>query len=166
MNRPLLSYFIDYLSYDPLTGNFTNLQDRPHIEKGTIAGNLNDHGYIVIWFKNTKYLAHRLAWLFMTKEWPKEDIDHRDRVRNNNVWTNLREATGYEQNQNTSRYKNNTSGFTGVSWHNAAKAWRAEIQIHGKREYSFHPTPEAASEWYKEQKSKLHLFNPQLIGVE
>jgi hypothetical protein len=162
MHQPPLSFFQDHFSYDPKTGDFTNLKERQRVPAGSIAGVINDHGYVVIWFKSKKYLAHRLAWLFMTGAWPKEDVDHEDRVRSNNIWTNLREATGLEQNQNTSKYSNNTSGYTGVSWHKSAKAWMASIQFKGKKHTSFHATPELASDWYKAKKAELHLFNPVL----
>ena len=61
---------------------------------------MGDHGYTVIRFRGKLYLAHRLAWFYMTGEWPREQIDHKDGVRLNNKWDNLREATPGQNNMN------------------------------------------------------------------
>jgi hypothetical protein len=70
-----------------------------------------------------------LAWAFKTGQWPFYEIDHRNRVRSDNKWTNLRPATHGQNQQNSTRYKNNKSGYKGVSWHKQHQKWYATIQI-------------------------------------
>jgi len=38
-------------------------------------------------------LSHRVAFALMAGRWPERDINHRNGVRNDNRWSNLREAT-------------------------------------------------------------------------
>ncbi len=103
----------DLLHYDPDTGIFTWLVDRGRMRcKGKRAG--SPEGQIRIDFHI--YRPHRLAWLYMTGEWPKHLIDHADRDPSNNRWANLREATD-QQNMWNGRSKLPKSGFRGVKRH-------------------------------------------------
>lgn len=63
------------------------------------------------------YLAHRVAWAWMTGEWPENMIDHEDQDSLNNRWNNLRDVDNSVNQRNTTRRKDNSSGVTGVSWH-------------------------------------------------
>lgn len=133
---------------------------------GKIAGtNIKGYVSIIITLRGKKcgYLAHRLAFLIETGEWPPHDIDHDDRARSNNKWSNIRPATRAQNRQNVSLSKNNTSGFTGVSWSKEKKKYIAHITK--DREYfrlGYFNTAEEASEAYKAAKKRLHTFNPEL----
>jgi hypothetical protein len=83
------------LDYDPETGIFTWRVDRARrkIRAGDVAGSINGHGYVHIGIRGAHYKASRLAWLWVTSEWPKEDLDHINRVKDDDRWVNLREAT-------------------------------------------------------------------------
>ena len=93
----------------------------------------------------------------MKGEWPKEDIDHKNNIRDDNRWTNLREAKNSINQENLHKpYKNNRSGFLGVSIDNG-KYYAAKIQVN-KKQYRigiFH-TPELAHAAYVKTKRKLH----------
>ena len=65
-------------------------------------------------------------------EWPPFDLDHIDGDRTNNRMSNLRPTNDRLNCGNAKRYKNNTSGHKGVSWHITKKAWFANIRVHGK----------------------------------
>ncbi len=86
------------LSYDPLTGLFTK---NGYSKCGTIT----DKGYIAIHVLGERHYASRLAWLYMTGEWPANEIDHKNRIRDDNRWANLREADRSLQNRNRSDRK-------------------------------------------------------------
>jgi hypothetical protein len=85
----------DLLDYAPESGIFIWKKDRStKVHAGDIAGSLMANGYVKIGISSSYYLAHRLAWLWVTGEWPQEQIDHINRVIDDNRWVNLREATG------------------------------------------------------------------------
>lgn len=104
--------------YNPETGIFSRLSitnRNQHI--GDIVGCEDiQKGYIMIGADGALYLAHRLAFLYMTGEWPKNQIDHINRIKNDNRWCNLREATPRQNGWNKKVPKNNKVGIKGVYW--------------------------------------------------
>lgn len=138
--------------YNPETGVFTRLfatfgkgGKKP---VGSVAGFAAPDGRFYIDIKGRRYSAHRLAWLYMTGEWPVE-VDHKNRDPLDNRWANLREATRSQNNANTGLKRHNTSGFKGVDWHKARGLWRAQICVNKQRMTLGHfETPEQAAEVY------------------
>lgn len=122
----------DLLSYDPATGNFTWLVSRGKVKAGTPAGYLHHSGYVLIGINGKSYLAQRLAWFYMTGSWPKGEIDHKDTIRSNNAWLNLREASVVQNRLNQSKGKNNTSGVKGVYWCNSSGKWKTQLRLNNK----------------------------------
>lgn len=116
------------LRYEPETGCFYWLVCvyKPRLV-GKKAGARRPDGYIQVAIDGVLHRAHRLAFFYMTGRWPAADIDHRDLVRSNNKWDNLREATSSQNKQNIGLKKNNTSGIKGVYWNAAAGKWAVEI---------------------------------------
>jgi hypothetical protein len=98
---------------------------------GEEAGYINNQGYQFIGINGSRYLAHRLAWLIVTGEWPKDKIDHEDGDPSNNKFSNLREATQQENNRNRKTNSNNTSGVKGVYWNKPCQKWQVQIKIDG-----------------------------------
>ena len=126
----------ELLHYDPETGVFTWLKriaQRQYV--GDVAGCLKSNGYVQIKYRRKNYPAHRLAWLWMTGEWPKDEVDHRDRNRANNRWLNLRAATRKQNQENRTPRKDSTSGVTGVLWSNRDQAWRVTIHVDGRKRH-------------------------------
>lgn len=142
----------ELLHYNPATGVFTWIISRKYnATAGTIAGGVDSYGYSRIRVDNTRHRAHRLAWLYMTGEWPANAIDHINGVRNCNIFANLREATTAQNNINVGIRKDNTSGYKGVTWRKSTNRWLAQASINGKVTHlgSF-KTPELASKAYQE----------------
>lgn len=128
---------------------------------GERAGYLSPDGYLIVSIGGAKYPAHRIIWLMMTLKWPKGEIDHKDGVRDNNRWDNLRDVTTAvnQQNQHTAQ-AGSASQLLGVYPNPGSKKnpWKALIKpIDGKLLHlgSF-PTPEAAHAAYLEAKRELH----------
>lgn len=147
------------LAYDPESGVFkwrVTLSRRA--VSGKRAGSKNTIGYIEIGIANVSYLAHRLAWLYVTGEWPQNEIDHRDGSRANNSFANLRDIPHAGQQQNYRRARRDSIlGYLGVSRN--GKRFSATIQLSGKRTYlGTFDTPRAAHAAYVAEKRRIHEF--------
>jgi hypothetical protein len=139
----------EVMRYDPETGVFTWLiavgRGPSRRQPGDTAGNDNHDGAIRITYNGEKYLAHRLAWFYMTGRWPKPDCDHQDRDRANNRWSNLREATHSQNLANTTVRKNSKSGIKGVCWNVKSRKWQASITVdYHQRSLGYFDCPAAA----------------------
>ncbi len=118
----------EVLEYNPETGEFKALISRPHRPAGSLVkGTINGWGYRVLNVDGKLYRAHRLAWLYMTGEWPTAEIDHKDCDRANNCWDNLRQATTTQNHANAPLSRRNKSGLKGVCWSKTQNAWTAYI---------------------------------------
>jgi hypothetical protein len=132
----------ELLNYDPDTGLFTwriNIgcgHRRAQIKRriGDLAGYANTYGYVMIGIEGREYRAHRLAWLYMTGEWPGGLIDHDNREKADNRWVNLREADKSLNAQNVLRaWSSSRTGLQGVSYQ--ANGYFARIRLRGKVTY-------------------------------
>lgn len=112
------------------------------------AGSVNKKGksgYRQIYFDGRPYNAADLAWVIMTGRWPCRTVDHKNLQRADDRWSNLRLASWSQNRANLRRYKNNKSGFKGVSLFRANGKWKAQIQVQKKKiALGHHATPEAA----------------------
>lgn len=83
----------ELLKYDPATGQFTWLNPKSRrLKKGDVAGN-DSAGAIQITINSKPYRANRLAWLYMTGEWPAYDVKYINGMVNDNRWSNLTMGT-------------------------------------------------------------------------
>jgi hypothetical protein len=98
------------------------------IPANTIAGGINHaNGYHQINIAGMLFKTHQLVWLYMKGSWPEDELDHINRQRSDNRWRNIRASTLQQNLKNKTRYKNNTSGYPGVTWHKRVKMWQARI---------------------------------------
>jgi HNH endonuclease len=137
------------ISYNPLTGEFRWIKVLHKRKKGEIAGCKNIHtGYWYIHICGSNWLAHRLAWLYMTGEQPPKYIDHKNGQPDDNRWENLRAAT-QSQNIASGRFLNKKSGLPrGVFFRkDRPTPYRAQIRCGDKEIYigAFNTVEEAAS---------------------
>lgn len=83
-------------------------------------------------------------------------VDHVNGDGLDNRRSNLRPATHGQNMANKRRYRNNTSGFKGVTWHGQRERWQARLWSDGKQHYlGLHDTAEAAARAYDEAASSL-----------
>ena len=151
------------LHYDPETGVFVWLKChyKPQLI-GKPAGVIGKNGYAVICIQGMHHYSHRLAWLYMTGQWPEALTDHMDCNRANNVFSNLRQATHTENVQKQIKpHPGNLSGFLGVVGHpcdvKGAPRWRARIQVDKKNKHlGVFYSPEKAHAAYVQAKRELH----------
>lgn len=161
---------LELLTYDAASGVFVwnGREGRGRHEKcgpGRVAGHLGPKGYVAIKVDGVTYKAHRLAWFYVTGEWPPELIDHKDGVRNNNAFRNLRPADLKQNAQNTLKpSRNNKSGYLGVSWDKGKEKWVPTIHINGRnKRLGAYAKPEEAYAVYLRAKAVHHSF--AIIGV-
>lgn len=124
-----------HLNYDPLTGVWTwQVPTSNKVRRGDVAHTkANECGHLEIRIHNTRYRLHRLAWFYMTKEWPRLGIDHINCDPTDNRFVNLREANQSQNSANSRRSKNNTSGVKGVHWNGVGQKWRASIMYQRRK---------------------------------
>jgi hypothetical protein len=130
----------EWLSYDPLTGVFRwKKNPREHMGDrmtGRIAGcKCRTNGYVIIQFKGCRDYAHRLAVLYMTGEMPKALVDHANRDKADNRWSNLRPASKSQNAINNGKKAIRSSRYRGVSLDRKRDKWLAKIKANGKERY-------------------------------
>jgi hypothetical protein len=160
---PSVAELNDLLDYDPDTGIFTwKKYRRGTAGAGSIAGSLQNKGYIHIGVNGKPRLAHRLAYKMYYGSDPVGMLDHIDMDRSNNRISNLRDATNAQNMINTRVQKNNTSGFKGVCANPDSRKnpWVACIKINHKNIYlgSYKTKEEAASAYEKAAKEYFGEF--------
>lgn len=116
-------------SYDPLTGVFIR------IGESAPSGRIATKGYRQIWMKPSRYMAHRLAWLYVYGEWPTDFIDHINQIKDDNRIENLRVVTRKQNRENITKFGHNTSGHRGVSVKARNGTFQADIRHHGRTIY-------------------------------
>lgn len=113
--------------YNRYTGIFTKRKNRRPL------GWKDGSGYLCFNIFGRPYKVSRLAWLYMEGYFPENDIDHKDRIRDNNRWRNLRHVSRQCNIRNMGIRLNNTSGITGVSWRKTNRKWIAYITVSYKK---------------------------------
>lgn len=117
-------------NYDPETGLFT--WRKPLSNKyapGDPMGFLNSRGYVNLWIRGHRGLAHRFAWIYMHGELPEGQIDHINGDRRDNRISNLRVVSNRENSRNQRLCKNNQLGITGVYFRTNDDRWYASITV-------------------------------------
>lgn len=147
--REILKFIEENLCYTAETGELTWLHDRANgkVKFGSVAGSKTRVGYLQVRIFGKYYKIHRLVWLIETGNWPNEQIDHINRVKSDNRFGNLRDATNYENCLNRGRVSK--SGVVGVTWDKVNKMWLSQTYIDGKaKNLGRYKTVEDASSAY------------------
>lgn len=149
---------LQLLHYDRELGWFMRLTNDGGIKApaGSIAGGLTSDGYLRIMLDGVSYKAHRIAWFWVTGEWPSGVIDHRDGDGLNNAWNNLRDVTQRVNIENQTRAnKRSIARLLGVSKNR--DRWSAKITTNGQRHHlGTFETPVLAHAAYIAAKRELH----------
>lgn len=118
------------ISYDPETGILTR------IKGGKKISSYKD-GYVRLYLANKEVAAHRVAWALYHGELPPTnmDIDHINRIRDDNRICNLRLVSKADNMKNKTQYSNNLHGYPGIIFEhdcNRVRKWRAQIHVNKK----------------------------------
>lgn len=168
-------YLKSRLNYDSSTGIFTwkgqQLSSFKRESRGKVwniryankhAGTVDLKGYIGIVLDYKRYYAHRLAWFYIYGEFPSNQVDHIDSIKNNNCIANLRIANNSENHQNQIKAlkHNKSTGLLGASFCKQRQKFIAQIAINGQHfNLGGFDTAEQAHKKYIETKRNLHPFN-------
>lgn len=142
----------EVLRYKPKTGEFFWLRRPGKGTRSDLVGRRAGYpvrkGYWDIEIGGRAYKVHRLAWLYVYGDWPKDQIDHINRDKADNRIVNLREAAN-GQNGANSKPKPSRSGLKGAHWQKREKKWSSDIHRNGRKEWlGFFDTAEAAHKAY------------------
>lgn len=126
---------------------------------GDVAGFPSGYGYWAMSVDGVRTSGHRVAWLYVTGEMPKADIDHINGRRDDNRWSNLRLASRSVNMQNLKGpHKDSSTGYLGVE--RKRERYAARICIDGKKHsLGVFDTPAQAHEAYLSAKRRLHEGN-------
>jgi hypothetical protein len=129
---PPIEELKELLHYEPDTGLFRWKVTRSGMaEINSIAGSLNNCGYIQIMINYKKMMSHRLAWAFYYNQDPGSmQIDHIDGSKSNNKIVNLRLAGPGPNKAYAGPQKRNKLGVKGVCYWNGK--FKAQICKNGK----------------------------------
>lgn len=148
------------LAYDPETGQLTWKQTLSNRAlAGSVAGNVSvADGYVQIRVDGQIYRGHRLAWLIVTGDWPRQVIDHINGVRSDNRWANLRDTSQSVNSRNSLKVRpNSASGLLGVSFRSDNGKPFAQIMVNGRNvNLGTFATPELAHAAYMAAKDVYH----------
>lgn len=161
MPRNINSISLDYLrsviNYNPETGVITWLKTvSPRAPAGTSPTGRDRDGYLIMTL-NGKYLRqHRVAWFYMTGSWPANKMDHRNGIRDDNRFCNLRECDEQDNNRNRGLSRNNTSGVSGVHFQQGKWMVRIRLNKHVRRFFGYFDDLELAELVANEARDKYH----------
>lgn len=146
------------LTYNPTSGDFYWNVSRGRSSAGTRAGH-HEKRYVGIKIDGRLYAAHRLAFLYMTGEFPPQVVDHLNGDTRDNRWNNLRLCSLTQNQHNRKVGAGKEVPFMGV--HRNRNKYRSRIMADGQSYYlGTFDTPEEAHEAYLEAKRHLHPTHP------
>jgi len=136
------------LTYDSTTGVFTWTKPRSNRNKvGSRAGCLSKAGYRVVMWEGKLTYEHRLAWFFVTGDWPTGIIDHINQAKNDNRIENLRDVD----------YEVNNTNTSAKGWWKVGDKYRSSIRVRENYKHLgyFDTAEEAEAAYDKAKESKL-----------
>jgi hypothetical protein len=122
----------ELVNYDPGTGLMTWRKPRRKCRPGDEVGRFVKE-YRQVYIEGRTYYVHVLAFLYMTGEWPKRDMDHDNTIKSDNRWVNLRPATRSQNKANAPVQGNNKLGLKGVSWSDRDRVYEWSVKCGRRR---------------------------------
>jgi HNH endonuclease/AP2 domain len=139
----------NHITHNPYTGIFIRISTQE------VAGYITEVGYVVISLFGISYHAHRLAFFFMGEPVP-DCVDHKNGIRWDNRWKNLRSATNSQNQQNSKISTRNKTGYKGVSYHKVSKKFQASIMNNKREHLGYYNTALEAALVYDKRAKELY----------
>lgn len=123
------------ISYNKKTGVLRWKYKKDHLAAKRVAGIKHHTGYLYVKIKGRMYGAHRIAWLIVKGRWPRKFLDHKNGIKNDNRFTNLRNVTHFQNGMNRRKIKAGSSKLKGVSLSKTTGLWHTTIMKNGRSYY-------------------------------
>lgn len=137
-------------------GNLIRKVRRGIFGVGSIVGYKKSSGYHGTMIDGNSYLVSRIIFLWH-HGWLPDEVDREDKDTGNNRIGNLRAADHLRNMFNKRKYRNNTSGFKGVTFDKETGKWLARIRINYRNiNLGRFPTAEMAYAAYCKAGEELH----------
>jgi hypothetical protein len=157
------------MTQDELKAKFILRDDGVFVNRtnGRAVGNTDKDGYTTIAFnvrgKTKTHKAHRLVWLWYFGEMPAGQLDHINRVKDDNRIENLRLASAEQNMSNRQKMRNNTTGYKGVF--RTGKKFHGAVQANKKRHW-IAPQDTAEQAFVKLQQLRIELHGEYACSEE
>ncbi len=116
--------------YEYREGALYHKLPRPKVRVGERAGSPSNSGHRNLRVQGKMMKEHRAIWIMHHGPIPDGlEVDHLNRIRDDNRIENLRLATRGQNQHNRKLNTNNTSGTKGVYWHPAKGKWVARVWV-------------------------------------
>jgi hypothetical protein len=146
MTRLTQERLTELAHYDPDTGIFTwRVSRQGGARAGEPFGNPDKDGYLQAKLDGVMHKLHRLAFLYMGEQVPPI-VDHENRVRRDNSWKNLRQATKAQNAHNQKTRIDSGTKMKGVRFREKSGLYQAYIRLNNKYKHlgNFGSADEAA----------------------
>lgn len=138
------------ITYSPVTGRF--IDNNGKFRDTTI----DSKGYRRVRIAGIEYKAHRLIFILSEKDLTDKQIDHKDNIRSNNIWTNLRIVTQEQNQANALIRKDNSTKIKGLTFNKKENLWIGRVQKNKKRYKVSSTVKEKTIEKLSNLRYKLH----------
>lgn len=127
---------IKVLNYEAKTGKFSWCHGVPNYSRHKDeVGYVDTYGRRYINIRRQSYAAHRLAWFYVTKQWPGGNVAPINGNYLDLRFENLKQVSAQEVSLTRQARANPSSGMTGVSWDKSRQKWVSYITINYKRRH-------------------------------
>lgn len=127
-NKEILQELFSYDESSPSCLRWIKTPKHGPTKAGDIAGTLNSRGYWSVSINSKDFLVHRVIWNLLFEDIPDGlVIDHLDGDTTNNKKNNLRIVDIEVNLRNQKKYKNNSSGHTGIKIGKSSSNGRNEV---------------------------------------
>lgn len=152
--KPTPEYLRSVLSYHPITGVLAWKITRKRCRAGEEAGSPDSKGRMRMEINGRSYSVASVCWAIYRGQWPKHQLDHKNRVRTDNRIVNLREATNQQNSFNRQKHAGKQLA-KGVSLHRGRYTSRITVSGKTKNLGSF-GSEELAAAAYRTAAAELH----------
>lgn len=140
----------ELLRYRKNIGVWKWKKSRSGCSNGLNAGGIHSDGYRYIRIDGKLFQSSRLAFLYVEGYLPENQVDHKNRIRDDDRWDNLRHVSAQCNIRNSGMLRNNKSGVKGIYWNKNRNQWQTHISVGKKGKFLglFNDFIEAAAHRY------------------